>query len=141
MKSLTFYLVLLLFPIFLTAQNKKKWDVNKPEGNYQEVDLQLKEGTWMNLDVSPDGQTIAFDLLGDIYTMPISGGQATVLRSGLAWEVQPRFSPNGRQLLFTSDAGGGDNIWIMDTDGSRAKQITKESFRLINNPTWMPDGQ
>jgi imidazolonepropionase-like amidohydrolase/Tol biopolymer transport system component len=141
MKSLTFYLVLLLFPIFLTAQNKKKWDVNKPEGNYQEVDLQLKEGTWMNLDVSPDGQTIAFDLLGDIYTMPISGGQATALRSGLAWEVQPRFSPNGRQLLFTSDAGGGDNIWIMDTDGSRAKQLTNESFRLLNNPAWMPDGQ
>ncbi|MEO6037447.1 MAG: amidohydrolase family protein, partial [Saprospiraceae bacterium] len=75
------------------------------------------------------------------YTMPIAGGPATCLRSGLAWEVQPRFSPDGKQILFTSDAGGGDNIWVMQADGSKAKQVTKESFRLLNNACWMPDGQ
>jgi imidazolonepropionase-like amidohydrolase/Tol biopolymer transport system component len=94
----------------------------------------------MCMDVSPDGKTIAFDLLGDIYTMPIAGGTATCIRNGLAWEVQPRFSPNGQQILFTSDAGGGDNVWVMQKDGSKPKQITKESFRLLNNATWMPDG-
>ena len=66
---------------------------------------------------------------------------ATVLRSGLAYEVQPRFSPDGKKILFTSDAGGGDNIWVMQADGSEAKQITKESFRLLNNGAWLPDGQ
>ncbi len=125
----------------LTAQEKDdKWDVFNPPGPSQEVEFTTNEGTWMNLDVSPDGRTIAFDLLGDIYTMPMSGGTATCLRQGLPYEVQPRFSPDGKKILFTSDAGGGDNSWVMNADGSDAKQITKESFRLLNNGVWMPDG-
>ncbi len=131
------------FGHLLWAQDKKeeKWDVNNPPGAFREVELSLTEGTWMNLDVSPDGQAIAFDLLGDIYTMPIGGGQARLLRGGLAWESQPRYSPDGKSILFTSDAGGGDNIWAMDADGGNARQVTKESFRLLNNPAWMPGGQ
>lgn len=126
-----------------TAQKKedKKWDVNNPKGTYNTVEFTTDEGTWLNLDVSPDGKTIVFDMLGDIYTIPMAGGEAKVLREGLAWEIQPRFSPDGSKILFTSDAGGGDNIWVMDANGENAKQITKESFRLINNPVWMPDGQ
>jgi Tol biopolymer transport system component len=126
---------------FAQEKDKKEWDVNNPPGPHTEKELTFTEGTWMNLDVSPDGQTIAFDLMGDIYTLPITGGQATPLRTGLAYEVQPRFSPDGSKILFTSDAGGGDNIWIMKPDGNNARQITKESFRLLNNPAWMPDGQ
>ncbi len=125
----------------LQAQDDKKWDVSNPPGKHNEVTINTDEGTWMNLDVSPDGKTIVFDILGDIYKMPISGGKTTALRSGLPWEVQPRFSPDGKKILFTSDAGGGDNIWTMDTDGKNAKQITKESFRLLNNGIWTPDGQ
>lgn len=125
----------------LQAQQKEKWDVNNPPGNYKDVTLSLDEGTWMNLDVSPDGKTIAFDLLGDIYTMPIGGGKAKVLRSGLAYEVQPRFSPDGKYISFTSDAGGGDNIWVMDADGGHPRQVTQETFRLLNNAVWTPDGQ
>ena len=97
----------------LNAQDKKdpkKWDVNNPEGNYKEVNFTTSEGTWMNVDVSPDGKEIIFDLLGDIYTIPAAGGPAVLLRSGHAFEVQPRFSPDGKKILFTSDAGGGDNI-------------------------------
>ena len=71
----------------------------------------------MNLDVSPDGKTIVFDMLGDIYTMPIQGGNAKAIRTGIAFEVQPRYSPDGKYISFTSDAGGGDNIWIMNTQG------------------------
>jgi imidazolonepropionase-like amidohydrolase/Tol biopolymer transport system component len=91
--------------------------------------------------VSPDGSKIVFDLLGDIYIMSITGGKAKALRSGLPYEVQPRFSPDGKTISFTSDAGGGDNIWTMNVDGSNAKQITTESFRLLNNSTWTPDGK
>ena len=123
------------------AQNTESWDVADPPGNYREHTFDLAEGTWMNLDLSPDGQTLVFDLLGEIYRLPLSGGEAEVLRSGLPWEVQPRFSPDGQYILFTSDAGGGDNLWVMDRDGQNARAITEETFRLLNNGVWMPDGQ
>jgi imidazolonepropionase-like amidohydrolase/Tol biopolymer transport system component len=118
-------------------EEKKKWDVNNPGGPGHDVSFTVNEGTWMNLDVSPDGKDIVFDLLGDIYIMPFKGGEAKVLRQGMAMEVQPRFSPDGKKILFTSDAAGGDNIWYMNRDGSNAKQITKEDFRLLNNGVWV----
>ena len=144
-KKLSTLVVLLVTVISIQAQEKKekekKWDVSNPEGPYKEVSFTVNEGTWMNVDISPDGKEIVFDLLGDIYTIPASGGEAKLLRGGHAFEVQPRFSPDGKKILFTSDAGGGDNIWVMNRDGSNATQITKESFRLLNNATWLPDGE
>ena len=122
------------------ATDDKKWDVSNPPGegwNWKDVKFTTNEGTWMNLDVSPDGKTIVFDMLGDIYRMSITGGKATPLRQGIAWESQPRFSPDGKKILFTSDAGGGDNCWMMNADGTDAKQITKEDFRLLNNGVWV----
>ncbi|TSJ41109.1 amidohydrolase family protein [Mucilaginibacter corticis] len=95
----------------------------------------------MNLDVSPDGKTIVFDLLGDIYNVPITGGKAVLLAGGKSYEVQPRYSPDGKQISYTSDKEGGDNIWVMNADGSNKHSITKESFRLLNNASWTPDGQ
>jgi imidazolonepropionase-like amidohydrolase/Tol biopolymer transport system component len=123
-------------------KDEAKWDVNNPgkDFNYKTHRFTTNEGTWMNLDVSPDGQTIVFDMLGDIYTIPVSGGKAKAIQTGIAFEVQPRFSPDGKHISYTSDAGGGDNIWVMDADGSNPKQITKENFRLLNNAVWMPDG-
>lgn len=120
---------------------EQKWNVGQFRGPSQEVPIQTDEGTWMNLDVSPDGKEIVFDLLGDIYIMPIQGGAATKISGGIPFEFQPRFSPDGQWVAFTSDAGGGDNIWVMKKDGSAKKQITKESFRLLNNAAWHPNGQ
>lgn len=120
---------------------KKKWDVEAPLGPTKTIEFTTDEGTWMNLDVSPDGRQVVFDLLGDIYVMPISGGKATLLRGGPAFEVQPRFSPDGKYLSYTSDKDGADNVWLMDRDGSNPKQVTKEDFRLVNNAVWTPDGR
>jgi len=124
-----------------TDKEAPKWDVAKPGDsfNYKTRSFTTTEGTWMNLDVSPDGTTIVFDMLGDIYTIPVTGGKAKVLRSGIPFEVQPRFSPDGKKISFTSDAGGGDNIWVMNADGTNAKQVSKEDFRLMSNPVWMPN--
>jgi imidazolonepropionase-like amidohydrolase/Tol biopolymer transport system component len=138
-----FLLIIIALSINVAAQkDDAKWDVANPNGdwNFKEVSLSTDEGTWMNLDVSPDGREIVFDMLGDIYSMAISGGEAKVLRSGVPFEVQPRFSPDGKYISFTSDAGGGDNIWVMKRDGSDARQVSKEDFRLLNNATWTPDG-
>ncbi|HEX6928557.1 MAG TPA: amidohydrolase family protein [Gammaproteobacteria bacterium] len=115
--------------------------MNNPPGPKAEAKIDVREGTWMNIDVSPDGETIVFDLLGDIFTIPFEGGEATQVTSGMAWDMQPRFSPDGSEIAFTSDRAGGDNIWIMNADGSDPRQLTDESFRLLNNPAWTPDGE
>lgn len=123
------------------SDKPKKWDVNNPPGDYKEVSFTVTEGTWMNLDVSPDGKTIVFDLLGDIYSIPVTGGTAKPLQTGHSWSSQPRFSPDGKQICYTSDAGGGDNIWKMKADGTDQKQITTENYRLCNNAVWSADGE
>jgi imidazolonepropionase-like amidohydrolase/Tol biopolymer transport system component len=120
---------------------EKKWDVASVQQPSDTIEFDATEGTWITLDVSPDGKNIVFDLLGDIYKMPITGGDAQLISGGLPYEVQPRFSPDGKKILFTSDRGGGDNIWMMNADGTSRAQITKESFRLLNNPSWHPNGQ
>lgn len=118
-----------------------KWDVNAPPGATRQVPIDVTSGTWMSLDVSPDGKEVVFDLLGDLYVMPITGGEARPLTSGMAWDMQPRYSPNGRWIAFTSDRGGGDNIWIMDRNGGQPRQVTKETFRLLSQPAWSPDSE
>ena len=118
---------------------KVKWSVNAPKGEFTQANIDVRSGTWMNIDLSPDGKTIVFDLLGDIYTMPITGGEATPLMTDIAWQMQPRFSPDGKYIAFTSDEDGGDNIWIMNSDGSNRHAITTETFRLLNSPAWSPD--
>ena len=122
-------------------KESKKWDVNNPPSEAHTAKIDTHTGTWMSLDVSPDGQKIVFDLLGDLYVMPISGGEAKALTHSVAWEMQARFSPDGKQITYMSDAAGGDNIWVMNVDGSGAHAITKEDFRLLNNPVWHPTGQ
>jgi imidazolonepropionase-like amidohydrolase/Tol biopolymer transport system component len=143
MKKLLTLAALFITAISLAQKEDTTWDVTNPgeDFKYKTHHFTTNEGTWMNLGVSPDGQTIVFDILGDIYTMPITGGKAKAIRTGIAFEVQPRFSPDGNYISFTSDAGGGDNIWIMNTKGKEAKQITKERFRLLNNAVWMPNSK
>ncbi|MEL0647604.1 amidohydrolase family protein [Pseudoalteromonas agarivorans] len=121
-------------------KDEQKWQVDSPKGQFVDAAISVEQGTWMNIDVSPDGKIVVFDLLGDIYTMPMSGGTATKLTSDIAWQMQPRFSPNGKHIAFTSDQGGGDNIWIMDLHGENQHAVTDETFRLLNSPAWSPDG-
>ncbi len=120
---------------------KPSWNVNQPPGEAKTVQIDTRTGTWMSVDVSPDGRTLVFDLLGDLYLLPIEGGEAKALTHSIAWEQQARFSPDGQRIAYLSDAGGGDNVWVMDVDGSHARAITKEDYRLLNNPVWHPSGQ
>jgi Tol biopolymer transport system component len=95
----------------------------------------------MSLDVSPDGQTIVFDMLGDLYTLPITGGKATRITSGLGYDAQPRFSPDGKRLTFISDRSGGDNIYISSADGTGIRRVTYGNQGWYVSPEWMPDGK
>ena len=106
----------------------------------REVRFQTEEGSWMSVDVSPDGRTLVFDLLGDLYTLPIEGGTATPLLAGPAFESQPRFSPDGTEIVFVSDRSGGQNLWVLAVDGSDTTQITRGNDNLYTSPEWSPDG-
>ncbi|MBK7599021.1 MAG: PD40 domain-containing protein [Acidobacteria bacterium] len=90
----------------------------------RKVEFSTSEGTWMSLDISPDGRTILFDLLGDIYTLPITGGEAKPLLTGMAFDSQPRYSPDGRLIAFIKGRDGADNPWIANADGSGLQQLS-----------------
>lgn len=105
------------------------------------VSFTVSEGTWMSVDVSPDGRTIVFDLLGDLYTLPIAGGQARRLTDGRAYDTQPRWSPDGRTIAFASDRSGSDNIWTVAPDGSTPRAVTAERDGGLTAPSWSPDGE
>jgi len=136
----------------VNAQDKKeeKKDDKKDEKKDEKKGLPLKsdrkvefttdEGTWLSLDVSPDGKTIAFELLGDIYTLPIEGGQAKLIAGGMAFDSQPKFSPDGKWIAFLSDREGSENIWVMRPDGSEVKQVSKDPNNEFASPSWSPDG-
>lgn len=98
-------------------------------------------GTWMSLDVSPDGQTIVFDHLGDLFTVPISGGKATPITKGMAVDAQPRFSPDGKRIVFVSDRRGAPNLWLLSLDLKDTVQVSRERTLSFDSPEWTPDGK
>lgn len=119
------------------------WDVAGTFGPVHTIEFSTDQGTWMNLDMHPSGDFFVFDLLGDLYTLPLSGGQATRITHGAAYDFQPRFSPQGDRLLFTSDRGGSFHIWIADfTDGElgEPKALTEDK-KVVDGAQWDPSGQ
>src|SRR6202041_3257441 len=131
-------------------KDEKKDDKDKKDDKKEKKGLPLKpdrkiefttdEGTWLSLDVSPDGKTIVFELLGDIYTLPIEGGVAKLVDGGMAFDSQPKFSPDGKWIAFISDREGSENVWIMHPDGSGVKQVSKDPNNEFASPSWSPDG-
>lgn len=100
----------------------------------------LEEGSWISVDVHPDGDRVVFDLLGSLWEVPLEGGEAEPLTQGMAFDAQPRYSPDGERIVFTSDRGGSDNLWIISRDLSDTVQVTSANHDGYVSPTWSPDG-
>ncbi len=140
-RGLTRAALLLLAPFTLLAQESDlDPDRGLPLQAARWAEFTTTEGTWISLDVSPDGQTIVFDLLGDLYSMPISGGTATRLTEGLGHDMQPRFSPDGERIVFVSDRSGDNNVWLMPASGGEPTQLSKGIGSRFLSPDWMRDG-
>ncbi len=138
-----------LLPVGLIAQEPPA-DTTKKRNPVQEglpleptrtLEFTTDVGSWLSVDLSPDGQTLVFDLLGDLYTMPASGGKAVPLTQGMAVDAQPRFSPDGRRVVFTSDRNGGEGIWILSLDKKDTVQVTRGKNDKYDSPEWTLDGQ
>lgn len=106
------------------------------------ISFETDEGSLLSLDVSPAGDRLVFDMLGDIYTLPTQGGKATRITSGMAFDGQPVWSPDGKTILFVSDRSGAENLWLMDADGGNLRQISLyDDNPVFVSPEWAPDGQ
>lgn len=123
-----------------SEEENKAWDVLNPPFPLKDIAINTDEITWSSLDVTPDGKDIFFDMLGDIYKVPLSGGDATPVLEDFAWNIQPSVSPDGKKVAFISDRGGVSNLWVMNTDGSDLTQLSEEKKNLIHSPSWSPDG-
>ncbi|MDT8410583.1 MAG: amidohydrolase family protein [Wenzhouxiangellaceae bacterium] len=143
--------IFLLFPLaFAAAQDaeesgdeadeEEKWSIQDPPGEWRDIQIETSEVSWSTLDVSPDGSFLVFDLLGDLYRLPIEGGRAESITDGIAWDFQPRMNPQGTRIAFISDRSGAENVWTMNVDGSDLEQVTSEREQLLHNPAWTPDG-
>lgn len=150
LRNLTLLLLIAGLTIPLSAQDdssdttktdKKKKNKNLPLEAGRTFEFDLTEGSWIALDVSPDGQNIVFDFLGDLYTMSITGGTATQLTEGMQFDSQPRYSPDGEKVIFISDESGGENVWTIDLASKEKKQITKGNGNAYQSPEWVPDGK
>jgi imidazolonepropionase-like amidohydrolase/Tol biopolymer transport system component len=119
-------------------ESEEEWQVGAAHGPTHSTEISVTEGTWMSLSVH--GETVLFDLLGDIWSIPLSGGEATQLTSGAAWDVEPRFSPDGQRIAYVSDEGGNEQIWIMSKEGLGAEVFTEEGEARVTEPVWDPDG-
>ena len=125
------------------TDDPKDWDVTAPRGETREIEFATSEGTWMSVDVSADGAWVVFDLLGHVYRVPASGGEATSLTqsSGVAVNFHPRLSPDGSTIAFISDRGGQTNLWLMDADGSNPRPVFESQTLRAWEPAWSPDGR
>jgi Tol biopolymer transport system component len=122
-------------------KDDKDKDKKLPLKPDRKIEFTTDEGTWLSLDVSPDGKLIVFELLGNIYTLPIEGGDAKLISGGMPFDSQPRFSPDGKWIAFISDRDGSENIWIMHPDGSEPKEVSKDPNSVMASPSWAPDGR
>src|SRR3990172_2650789 len=144
------YFLPLLLPFLIPTPSGRSSQGPAPPGDPARLGLPLQparwarftttKGTWISLDVSPDGQTIVFDLLGDLYTLPIAGGTAMRLTHGIAHDMQPRFSPDGKEIVFVSDRSGDDNLWLVASGGGEPRALTTGQDVTYLSPEWTPDG-
>ena len=124
-----------------SGEEDAEWSVSDAPGYDATVTIDTRETTWSEVTVSPDGETLVFDMLGDLYRVPVGGGEAEALTAGIEWNHQPRFSPDGESIAFISDRDGAENLWVMDADGGNPRAVSSESEHILHTPNWSPDGE
>lgn len=142
-RSIAVTLALTLAPLGAQSAEEPEgsWSIEDAHGPTNDVSFVTDEGTWLSLDVHPDGQQLVFSLLGDLYLLSLEGGEARRITSGPAYDVQPRFSPGGERIAFASDRSGTENLWVSNAEGENARAITSEEDAVVNSPTWTHDGK
>jgi Tol biopolymer transport system component/imidazolonepropionase-like amidohydrolase len=134
--------VLLAASLLLALPEAHAADALPKLAHSRSVSFTATEATWSAVDIAPDGKTLLFDLLGDIYRLDRAGGRARAVLDGVAFEAMPVFSPDGQHFAFVSDRSGSENVWIGKIDGSDLRQLSHDSgVEYFASPAWSPDGK
>ncbi|ACU04012.1 amidohydrolase family protein [Pedobacter heparinus] len=97
------------------------------------VSFTTKEGSNMSVDLSPDGKTVVFCLLGDLYTVSSKGGIATQITRGIAINDLPVWSPDGKRIAYISDRSGDDRLTVRNVSGNAIQTF---EGKLPGVPVW-----
>lgn len=133
-------LAVLLAPAVAAQTPAPSFDVEKVSAPTKLLEFTASQGTWTSVDVSPDGQWIAFDLLGHLYEMPAAGGRAVALTRGRSYNQFPRYSPDGRRILFTSDRSGREELWVLTRGTDSLEKVSSFDYRAFQG-SWSRDGR
>lgn len=105
------------------------------------VALNVTEGSWISVDVHPSGQKLVMDFMGDLYELPISGGKAVQLTDGMGFDAQPRYSPDGKKVVFVSDRHGGEGVYELELETKEVTQRTTGKTHRFQSAIYTPDGK
>lgn len=110
------------------------------------VSFDTREGTKLAFDVSPDGSYLLFDLLGQLWRVPSTGGPATAVTDAVrdvAEDLDPAISPDGQRIVFQSDRPGGRALWLMSAAGGAPRKLTTRPlvYFAYAQAAWAPDGR
>jgi dipeptidyl aminopeptidase/acylaminoacyl peptidase len=109
-------------------------------GSGQDVIANIQQGTNMALALSPSGETIVVDLVGQLWEIPVTGGAAVPITAVGEPSRNPRFSPGGDRIVYQKERGGQWDLWLLDTSNGIERQLTGPPFDE-REPDFSADGQ
>lgn len=105
------------------------------------IEFNTDEGSYIDLDISPDGRTIVFGLLGDLYTVPATGGKASQLTHGMALKTSPVFAPDGKKIAYNSDRTGDSRITVLDLKSGALQTVDPGHSHWFQRLLWSPNSR